>query len=99
MSDKIIAGSDCLMYKGKPLVRNNDSFCYGNMTDKCVLFMQVMTYREANGEQIPDKVLVQILKTDNSLSSAEKIVKQDIKNGLYEALDIGSIWLERNLAK
>ena len=51
MSDKIIAGNDCLMYKGKPLVRNNDSFCYGNMTDKCVLFMQVMTYREVNGEQ------------------------------------------------
>ena len=99
MSDKTTIGNKYIMYKGKPLVRENDSFCYGNMNDKYILFMQIMTYREVNGEQLPDKVLIQILSTDNSLSSTEKIVKQDIKNGLYEALDIGSIWLERSLAK
>ena len=88
-------GDVFMMYKGKPLVRENDTFCYGSMKDKCVLFMQAMTYKEVNGEQLPDKVLVQILKTDASLSSTDRIVKQDIKNGLFEALDIGSIWLER----
>lgn len=94
MADKT-TGDVFMMYKGKPLVRENDTFCYGSMKDTCVLFMQVMTYKEVNGEQLPDKVLVQILKTDASLSSTDRIVKQDIKNGLYEALDIGSIWLER----
>ena len=94
MADKK-TGDVFMMYKGKPLVRENDTFCYGSMKDKCVLFMQVMTYKDVNGEQLPDKVLVQILQTDASLSSTDRIVKQDIKNGLYEALDIGSIWLER----
>ncbi len=94
---EIIKKDQYLMYKGKPLVRDKDIYCYGSMNDEYILFMQVLTYREVDGEQLPDKVIVQIMKTDTSLSQTDRIVKQDIRNGLAESLDIGTIWLERYL--
>ncbi|MBP5237049.1 MAG: hypothetical protein J6128_05985 [Clostridia bacterium] len=94
---EIIKKDQYLMYKGKPLVRDKDIYCYGSMSDEYILFMQVLTYREVDGEQLPDKVIVQIMKTDTSLSQTDRIVKQDIRNGLAESLDIGTIWLERYL--
>ena len=65
---EIIKKDQYLMYKGKPLVRDKDIYCYGSMSDEYILFMQVLTYREVDGEQLPDKVIVQIMKTDTSLS-------------------------------
>ena len=94
---EIIKKDNYLMYKGKPLVRDKDTYCYGSMSEAYMLLLQVMTYHEVNGEQLPDKVIVQVMKTDTSLSQTDRIVKQDIRNGLAEALDIGIIWLERYL--
>jgi hypothetical protein len=48
-----------------------------------------------NGAEVPDKILVQILSTEEK----NKIIKQGEKSGLYDALDIGMIWLERALQK
>lgn len=87
-----------LEYKGRPLVREDNTICYGYMEDPYILQMTVMTTKQQKGHEVPDKVLIQILKTDPALSAQEKIVKQDMKNGLYEAFDLGVIWLERLLA-
>ena len=99
MSDaaKALANGQCLEYKGKPLVRSENSICYGDMSDKYVLLLTIMNYKEVKGNQIPDKVLVKILKTDPNLSQYDRIEKQDMKDGLFNAFDIGIIWLERLL--
>jgi hypothetical protein len=99
MSDaiKALSSGQCLEYKGRPLVRSENTICYGNISDKYVLLLTIMNYKEVKGNQIPDKVLVQILKTDTSLSQYDRIEKQDMKDGLFEAFDIGIIWLERLL--
>lgn len=86
-----------LEYKGRPLVREGDTLCYGNMTDKCILFLMIMSYDKVDGKEIPGRVLIQVLSTDTKLSAHERILKQGEKNGLAEALDIGIIWLERAL--
>ena len=86
-----------LEYKGRPLVRGENTICYGFMDDPYVLLLTIMNLKEQNGKMVPDKVLIQIKKTDRSLSEQERIVKQDMKNGLYEAFDLGVIWLERYL--
>ena len=96
LAENVVIGK-YLEYKGKPLVRNENSICYGDMSDKYVLLLTIMNYKEVKGVQIPDKVLVQILKTDTSLSQYDRIEKQDMKDGLFEAFDIGMIWLERLL--
>ncbi len=86
-----------LTYKGRPLVRGENTICYGFMEDPYILQMTIMTTKEVHGKEVPDKILIQIVKTDQSLSAQERIVKQDMKSGLYDAFEIGLIWLERLL--
>ena len=45
--------------------------------------------------EIPDKIILQVLSTDTSLPPHERVVKQFDRNGLYAAMEIGLIWLER----
>ena len=94
MSEKTTLNGKYLMYKGKPLVRENNRICYGNMTDKCYLSMLVLTNKTIGSSEVPDNILVQVLTTGEN----PKIIKQGNKVGLYDAFDIGTVWLERALA-
>ena len=84
-----------LMYKGLPLVREDNIICYGSMDEEYILQMIVMSEKEDGGVKVPDKILIQLLRTDNSLPDHERIVKQDMKSGFYDAFEIGLIWFER----
>ena len=84
-----------LMYKGLPLVREDNVICYGSMDEDYILQMIIMSEKESDGVKLPDKILIQVLKTDKSLPDHERIVKQDMKSGFYDAFEIGLIWLER----
>ena len=88
---------DYMIYRDKPLVRQGNMYCYGDMKDDYVLFLLVFTTKksEINGEEIPDHVMVQVMSTDESKSPSERLAKQFEKNGLYDAIDIGLIWLEK----
>lgn len=92
------AKSKFLMYKGKPLVRSGNTLYYGNMTDTFVVMMQIQSTKKVKDMDVADKVTVQLMKTDPTLRARERIVKKSEKDGLYNAMDIGSIWLERALA-
>lgn len=87
-----------LTYKGRPLVRSKNELYYGNLSEPYVIFMQILTTKMEEEEEIADRVHVTLLKTDTKLSLLERVVKQSDKNGLWSALDIGNIWLERALA-
>ena len=84
-----------LVYKDKPLVRKDNMYCYGDMKDDYVLFLMVVSTKKVNGKEIPDLVIVQVMSTDESKSPLERLAKQFEKNGLYNAIDIGLIWLEK----
>lgn len=87
-----------LRYKGKPLVRNGNTIYYGYMDEPYVAIMQIQSTRELQGETVADKVIVQLFRTDPSITKLkDKIVKKAERKGLYSALEIGSIWLEREL--
>ena len=47
-----------LEYKGKPLVREGDTICYGDKTDKCILILEIMSYKKVGDIEIPDKVFM-----------------------------------------
>lgn len=94
MSEKLTLDGKYLMYKGKPLVREKNLICYGNMSDKCYLSMVILTNKTVNNKEIPNNILVQVLTTGEN----PKIIKQGTKIGLYDAFDIGTIWLERALS-
>ena len=88
-----------LNYKGKPLLRSKNEMYYGDLSDPYVVFMQVLSTKTENGEEMPDKVMVMLLNSDASLAPKDRIVKQSVKNGLYNALDFAAILLGRALAE
>jgi hypothetical protein len=88
-----------LTYKGKPLVRSGNILYYGNMYDKYVVMLQIMNSTTVKGQEAAGTVLVQLMSTDEDLRARDRIIKKTEKEGLYNALDIGSIWLERALTE
>lgn len=84
-----------LEYKNKPLVREGNTICYGDKTEKCFLILEIMSYKKVDGEDVPDKILIQIIDSKDPT----KIIKQGDKSGLYDAFSIGIVWLERALAQ
>ncbi|OGO88088.1 MAG: hypothetical protein A2Y15_04055 [Clostridiales bacterium GWF2_36_10] len=87
------------MYKGKPLVRQGQFIFYGFPDDKYILYMNIIESKKVKNIDIATKVLVQIQNTDNDISFNDKIVKQCEKRNFYDAFEIGTIWLERELKK
>ncbi len=86
-----------LTYKGKPLVRQGNVLYYGNMYDPYVIMLTIQSTKNVGDMEIADKVSVQLLSTDPDVSPRNRIIKKSEKPGLYPAMDIGSIWLERAL--
>ncbi len=92
-------GDRFLRYRGKPLVRCGNTIYYGNMSDPFVIMLQIMNQKAQGDIEVPDRVLIQLLNTDPDCRPKERIVKKSEKHGLYNAMDIGTIWLERALGK
>ena len=79
-----------LHYMDKPLVREGDTICYGDMTEKCILILEIMSYKEVDGKKVPKNVLIQVIDSKDP----SKIIKQGSKEGLYDAFSIGVVWLD-----
>lgn len=87
-----------LEYKGKPLVRSGNTIYYGSMSDPYVICLNIIDQQEdINDLKISGKIAIQLISTDPDISPKEKIVKKSEKVGLFNALDLGAVWLERAL--
>ena len=85
-----------LMYQGKPLVREEDTVIYGDLNnDPCVLVLEIMSYKEVDGNQLPDKIFIQIIDSKDP----NKVIKQGKKQGMHDAFSLGLTWLELELKK
>ena len=84
-------------FRGKPIVRKNNIICYGDPNEKAVLVLTVLSSKKLGEEEIPDMILIQVQSTDTSLPITDRVLKQGMKNGLYQALDFGASWLENTL--
>ena len=83
-----------LEYLEKPLVREGNTICYGDMNESCILILEIMSYvKNGKGEEVPGKILIQIIDSKDPT----KIIKQGQKDGLHDAFSMGLIWLERAL--
>ena len=89
---------ECLMYRGRPLMRRDNLIYYGSMADKYIIMMQVLDNKQIDDLQVSTRVSLQLQLTDPDLKSKDRVVKKSEKDGLYTALDVASIWLERALA-
>ena len=84
-------------YKGLPLVRNNNEIYYGDPTKECIVYLNVVSTKQVDGQEIADKVQVALISTDTNLDFMQRIMKQGVKSGLYDALDVGFVWLQSTL--
>ena len=84
-----------LTYKGYPLVRSGKTIYFGNSYDPFIIMIQIATTKKVGEEEIADKVLVQLINTDPDVRPRDKIAKKSEKKGLYAAMDVAAIWLER----
>ena len=64
-----------------------------------MVYLKVLSTKKVGDEDISDKIHVSLVSTDSSLDPMRRIKKQGIKNGLYNALDVGSVWLQSELEK
>ena len=87
-----------LQYKGHPLMRKDNLIYYGSMADSHIIMLQILETKKVGTEEVASKVSIQLQLTDPNAKSRDRIVKKSEKDGLYTALDLGNIWLERALA-
>ncbi len=87
-----------LTFKGRPLIRSGKTIYYGDMGDKYVAMLQILNEVPFKDTMVPNRVAVQIWSTDDELRPRDRVVKKTEKTTLYDALNIASIWLERQLS-
>ncbi len=87
--------SEFLTFKGKPLVRSKNVIYYGDMSDKFVTKLEILTSHKDGDLEVADKIKVMLLK--NNAEHTDDIVKSTEKVGMNEAMNFASIWLERAL--
>ena len=93
MEEKKLLEGKYLMYKDKPLVREGDTICYGDMNEKCILILEIISYKEVEGQKLPDKIMIQVIDSKDP----NKIIRQGSYSGLHDAFTMGEIWLDQAL--
>ena len=86
-----------LLYKGRPLMRKDNIIYYGSMADSHIVMMQILETTKVGSEDVASKVSVQLQLTDQTVKSRDRVIKKSEKDGIFSALDVGSVWLERAL--
>lgn len=84
-----------LEYKGKPLVRSNDVVYYGDMNDEYVIRFTVLDSVGAGDIKLSKRIKIDLVKS----TDRQTAVKSSEKNGFYEAMDLGYVWLNRHIKK
>ena len=87
-----------LVYKGHPLRRVDNFIYYGSMADKYIIMMQILDTKKIKDLDVATRVSVQLQLTDPDLKSRDRVVKKTEKDGLYNAMDVAAVWLDRALA-
>ena len=93
MSEKSV-----LTYKGHPLMRKDNLIYYGSMADTHIVMLQVLESKKVQDMDLATRVSVQLQLTDPAAKSRDRIVKKSENPGLYDAVDVGCVWLERALS-
>lgn len=89
--------TDELCWRGYPLVRSGNIIYYGNITDPFIAMLQIVSTKKVGELDVADKVTVRIQPTGPNSGSSEMLSKRGEKQGLYPALDLAAVWLERAL--
>jgi hypothetical protein len=79
-------------------MRKDNLIYYGSMADKYIIMLQILETKKVGDLNVANRVSVQLQLTDPEIKSKDRIIKRSEKDGLWNAIDIASVWLERALA-
>ena len=89
--------SEFLTYKDKPLVRSGNTVYYGDMSEKYIIKLTILSSHKEGDLDVADKIKVELIKNDSD--KLDNVAKSTEKNGFSEAMQFASIWLERALSE
>ena len=95
---EVLLVAKTLEYKGHPFQRKDNIIYYGSFADKYIIMLQILETKKVKDLDVATKVSVQLQLTDASIKSRDRIVKKAEKDGLYSAMDVAVVWLDRALA-
>lgn len=87
-----------LSYKGRPLMRKDAIIYYGSMADKYIIMLEVLSADQKDGYSLANRISIQLQYTDPEISSKDRVVKSAERDSLFDAMELGSIWLERAMS-
>ncbi|MCL2081116.1 MAG: hypothetical protein FWH16_03345 [Oscillospiraceae bacterium] len=93
-----------MIYKGRPFMRLDNIIYYGSMADKYIIMLQVLETKQVPDKQkagelnVASRVAVQLQYTSPDIKAKDRVVKKSEKEGLYAAMDLATVWLERALS-
>ena len=90
------AKSTELCYKGHPLRRKDNLLYYGSMADKYIVMMQILDTKRSRTSTWRRGSPCSFSSKPDLKSTT--INGQDEKDGLYNAMDVAAVWLDRALA-
>ena len=93
-----IMSSKFFTYKGYPLVRCGNQIYYGYMSDPYVIWIQILGTKNVEGTEVTSKVRVVQMDTNEADPLKAFVKNAERECGLYEALDIAKVWLDKALA-
>ena len=90
--------AEIMTYKGRPVVRSDNKLYFGEPYNSVIIVLTVLENKQQGQNLLPSRVLVQLQSTDPALAmKSEKILKEGERKNLFDALELGSIWLEKQL--
>ena len=90
---KSTVDGDFVLYKNRPMVREDNIIVYGSTDEKYYIQMIIMSEKEFMGKNVPDQIYIQLMSSEDG-----KAVKEGMKSGLNEAMEFATIWLDRYLS-
>lgn len=89
--------SDFLTYKDKPLVRKGNTVYYGDMSEKYIVKLDILSSHNEGELEVADKIKISLIKNDSE--KLDNVKKSTEKNGFAEAMQFATTWLENALAE
>ncbi|MBP3691872.1 MAG: hypothetical protein J6I80_01360 [Clostridia bacterium] len=92
-----MAEKEFLTYQGRPLVRSGNILYYGSSGEKFIIMMEILSTKQDGAIELSDNVRIDLIYSDEKAHPNDRVVKSSKKKGLFAAMDIATIWLERAL--
>lgn len=87
-----------LTYKGHPVMRKDNLIYFGSVENKYIIVIKVLESAKEGSLDMATKLSIELQLNDPDISMADRVQKTAQRNGLYEAMDVAVIWLERTLS-